>query len=94
MGIYKVNKKVLETFYEELIRLEDWVPFIIVMNLPGYIEDQLGTKVNNKKRWWKRIMKHKVEQETSNKGFQEGLNDEVDVFLNKYPKFRSIFEDV
>lgn len=28
MGIYKVNKKVLETFYEELIRLEDWVPFM------------------------------------------------------------------
>ncbi|MDO5849759.1 MAG: heat-shock protein [Methanobacteriaceae archaeon] len=92
LGLYKVNKNILENFWNDLIKLEDWIPFIIVMNLPGHIEDQLGSKVKNKKRWWKRIMEHKVESETSNKGFQEGLNDEVEEFLKKYPNYKMIFK--
>ena len=47
---YEINKTVLKEFYEELMALEDWIPFEIKSSLPLEISMKLGSKVKNKDR--------------------------------------------
>lgn len=45
---YKVNKNELKKYFQDLIELEDWIPYIIRMELPKGYSLKLGKNATNK----------------------------------------------
>ena len=92
---YEVDVDKLKKHYDELIRLEDWIPGHVNMYLPPEISLKLGSKVRNKDLWWRRIMHHKVHNETYNWESLDELWDwEDERFMEKYPQFAYLFTKV
>ncbi len=91
---YEVDVDKLKKHYDELIRLEDWIPEDIEMWLPAEVSLKLGSKVRNKDLWWDRIMRHKVFSETSKMSGPALLELEDERFMEKYPQFAYLFTKV
>ena len=81
----------LEYFYDDLIMLEDWIPFVITSNLPQDIFFKLGKNVENRKEYSNRLLQHKIANGRSGLSLNEALEKEIDIFLEKYPKFQPLF---
>ena len=45
---YKVNKNELKKYFQDLTELEDWIPYIIRMELPKGYSLELGKNATNK----------------------------------------------
>lgn len=45
---YKVNKNELKKYFQDLTELEDWIPYIIRMELPKGYSLKLGKNATNK----------------------------------------------
>ena len=91
---YMVDGEKLKKHYEELIRLEDWVPFHIRMRLPTDGSIRLGSKVRNRNLYNKRMYRHKVHNETSSLDGPDLLKWEDERFMEKYPQFAYLFTKV
>jgi hypothetical protein len=53
---YMVDGEKLKKHYDELIRLEDWIPSDVHMWLPAEVSLKLGSKAKNKNLRAKKIM--------------------------------------
>lgn len=62
---YKVNKNELKKYFQDLIELEDWIPYIIRMELPKGYSLKLGKNATNKDLLSKRLLEHKIENSRS-----------------------------
>ena len=91
---YMVDGEKLKKHYDELIRLEDWIPFHIIMKLPIDVGIKLGSKVRNKNRYENRMYRHKVHNETSSLDGPDLLKWEDERFMEKYPQFAYLFTKV
>lgn len=88
---YNLCEDKLQEFYEDLINLDDWIPFVITSNLPQDIFFKLGKNVKNKQEYNNRLLKHKISNGKSGLGLDESLENEISIFLKKYPKFEPLF---
>ncbi|MBQ9161223.1 MAG: heat-shock protein [Methanobrevibacter sp.] len=88
---YTLCEDKLESFYEDLINLDDWIPFLITSNLPQDVFFKLGKNIENKQEYNNRLLKHKIENGKSGLSLDESLEREISVFLDKYPKFQPLF---
>ena len=88
---YVLREDKLEDFYDDLIMLEDWIPFVITSNLPQNVFFKLGKNVKNRKVYSDRILQHKLSNGQSGLSLDEVLENEIHVFLEKYPKFEPLF---
>ncbi len=88
---YSLCEDKLEDYYPDLIMLDDWIPFVITSNLPNEVLFDLGKHVKNKKTYSDRLLRHKIENGQSGLGLDELLENEIHVFLEKYPKFEPLF---
>ncbi|MDO5824352.1 heat-shock protein [Methanobrevibacter sp.] len=86
---YEIDSQKLEEFYDDLISLEDWIPFEIKSSLPIEIAIKIGSKVKNKDLWWDRLMKH--QRANYGEDYYDYINWEIETFLRKYPYFKPIF---
>ena len=77
--------------YEDLINLDDWIPFLITSNLPQEVFFKLGKNIENKEEYNNRLLRHKIENGKSGLSLDESLENEVSIFLEKYPKFQPLF---
>ena len=90
--IYKVNKNELKKYFQDLIELEDWIPYIIRMELPKGYSLKLGKNATNKDLLSKRLLEHKIENSRSTMNGPELMDYEIDIFIRKYPYFTSLFD--
>lgn len=91
-GYYKINEDILKEYYDDLLKLCDWIPSIITRYLPVDIIMMLGEEVEDDDLYTKRIINHRIKKEVSDKNLEAMINEDVLEFLNKYPKFEPIFE--
>ena len=71
--------------------LDDWIPFVITSNLPQDVFFKLGKQVENKKEYSNRLLQHKLENGQSGLSLDEVLENEISIFLDKYPRFEPLF---
>ena len=88
---YTLCEEKLEEYYDDLIMLDDWIPFIITSNLPQDVFFKLGKNVENKKEYSNRLLQHKLENGQSGLSLDEFLEKEISIFLEKYPQFEPLF---
>ena len=88
---YNLLEDKLPYFHEDLIMLEDWIPFVIASNLPQEIFFKLGKNVSDKRKYSDRLLKHKLENNRCGLSLDEALENEISLFLEKYPKFHPLF---
>ncbi|MBR1611635.1 MAG: heat-shock protein [Methanobrevibacter sp.] len=88
---YSLCEDKLKDFHEDLIMLDDWIPFVITSNLPQDVFFKLGKDVKNKKIYSDRLLQHKLDNGQSGLSLDEVLENEIRVFLDKYPKFKPLF---
>jgi hypothetical protein len=89
---YDIDKERLKYYYDELISLEDWIPFHIDMYLPVEVSLKLGSKAKNKNLRAERLWKHKIHNETYDwNSLYDIYNWEDDRFIEKYPMFTPLF---
>ena len=89
---YKVNKNELKKYFQDLTELEDWIPYIIRMELPKGYSLKLGKNATNKDILSKRLLEHKIENSRSTMDGPELMDYEIDIFIRKYPYFTSLFD--
>lgn len=91
---YEINPDKLDEYFEDLLLLEDWVPFEIIRFLPleRAFKFTHGEKVKNKRLWKERIKEHEI----ANLGLDavDNYNGEIETFIRKYPGFKSIFIEI
>ena len=87
---YTLQEDKLKDFYNDLIMLEDWIPFVITSNLPQDIFFKLGKNVKDSKIY-SRLLQHKLDNGQSGLSLNEVLENEISTFLQKYPKFEPLF---
>ena len=88
---YTLQEDKLKDFYNDLIMLEDWIPFVITSNLPQDVFFKLGKNVNDRKTYSDRLLQHKLDNRQSGLSLNEVLENEICIFLEKYPKFEPLF---
>ncbi len=88
---YTLCEEKLEEYYDDLIMLDDWIPFIITSNLPQDVFFKLGKNVENKKEYSNRLLQHKLENGQSGLSLDEFFEKEISIFLEKYPQFEPLF---
>ena len=89
---YKVNKNELKKYFQDLIELEDWIPYIIRMELPKGYSLKLGKNATNKDLLSKRLLEHKLENSRSTMNGHKLMDYEIDIFIRKYSYFTSLFD--
>ncbi|WP_303247729.1 hypothetical protein [uncultured Methanobrevibacter sp.] len=91
---YEINPDKLDEYFEDLLLLEDWIPFEIIRCLPREraFKFTRGEKVKNKQLWKERIKEHEI----ANLGLDavDHYNGEIETFIRKYPGFKSIFVEI
>ena len=87
---YKVNKNELKKYFQDLTELEDWIPYIIRMELPKGYSLKLGINATNKDLLSKRLLEHKLENSRSTMNGPELMDYEIDIFIRKYSLFHII----
>lgn len=88
MDELKFNRKIkynlwedkLKDFHEDLILLDDWIPFVITSNLPQDVFFKLGKSAKNKKEYSNRLLQHKLDNGQSGLSLDEVLENEITVF--------------
>lgn len=88
---YTLCEDKLEDFHDDLIMLDDWIPFVITSNLPQDVFFKLGKDVKNKEEYSNRLLQHKLDNGQSGLSLDEVLEREISDFLEKYPKFEPLF---
>ena len=86
---YKVNKNELKKYFQDLTELEDWIPYIIRMELPKGYSLKLGKNATNKDLLSKRLLEHKLENSRSTMNGHKLMDYEIDIFIRKYSYFIS-----
>lgn len=89
---YKVNKNELKKYFQDLTELEDWIPYIIRMELPKGYSLKLGKNTTNKDLLSKRLLEHKLENSRSTMNGHKLMDYEIDIFIRKYPYFTLLFD--
>ena len=89
---YKVNKNELKKYFQDLTELEDWIPYIIRMELPKGYSLKLGKNATNKELLSKRLLEHKLENSRSTMNGHKLMDYESDIFIRKYSYFTSLFD--
>ena len=89
---YKVNKNELKKYFQDLTELEDWIPYIIRMELPKGYSLKLGKNATNKDLLSKRLLEHKLENSRSTMNGHKIMDYEIDIFIRKYSYFTSLFD--
>ena len=89
---YKVNKNELKKYFQDLTELEDWIPYIIRMELPKGYSLKLGKNATNKDLLSKRLLEHKLENSRSTMNDHKLMDYEIDIFIRKYSYFTSLFD--
>ena len=89
---YKVNKNELKKYFQDLTELEDWIPYIIRMELPKGYSLKLGKNATNKDLLSKRLLEHKLENSRSTMNGHKLIDYEIDIFIRKYSYFTSLFD--
>ena len=84
---YKVNKNELKKYFQDLTELEDWIPYIIRMELPKGYSLKLGKNATNKDLLSKRLLEHKLENSRSTMNGHKLMDYEIDIFIRKYSHF-------
>ena len=88
---YTLREDKLDNFHDDLIMLDDWIPFVITSNLPQDVFFKLGKDVENKEEYSNRLLQHKLDNGHSGLSLDEVLEREITDFLEKYPKFEPLF---
>ena len=88
---YTLCEAKLEDFHDDLIMLDEWIPFVITSNLPQDVFFKLGKDVENKEEYSNRLLQHKLDNGQSGLSLDEVLEREISDFLEKYPKFEPLF---
>ena len=88
---YTLCEDKLKDFYDDLIMLDDWIPFVITSNLPPHVFFKLGKDVENRAEYSNRLLQHKLDNGQCGLSLDEALEKEIGVFLEKYPKFEPLF---
>lgn len=88
---YEVDTDKLDDHYEDLLYLEDWIPFEILSYLSRERAFKIirGEKVKNKSLWKERIKEHQLVSLG-----KDCINLEVESFIRKYPEFKEIFIEI
>lgn len=91
---YEVVPEKLDEYFEDLLSLEDWVPFEIKVFLPLEYATALqsGSKVKNRNLWWKRLMEH--QRANPYDDYFDYMNWEIETFIRKYPYFSPLFVEI
>ena len=89
---YKVNKNELKKYFQDLTELEDWILYIIRMELPKGYSLKLGKNATNKDLLSKRLLEHKLENSRSTMNGHKLMDYEIDIFIRKYSYFTSLFD--
>ena len=89
---YKVNKNELKKYFQDLTELEDWIPYIIRMELPKGYSLKLGKNATNKDLLSKRLLEHKLENSRSTMNGHKLMDYEIDIFIRKFSYFTSLFD--
>ena len=89
---YKVNKNELKKYFQDLTELEDWILYIIRMELPKGYSLKLGKNATNKDLLSKRLLEHKLENSRSTMNSHKLMDYEIDIFIRKYSYFTSLFD--
>ena len=89
---YKVNKNEIKKYFQDLTELEDWIPYIIRMELPKGYSLKLGKNATNKDLLSKRLLEHKLENSRSTMNGHKLMDYEIDIFIRKYSYFTSLFD--
>lgn len=58
---YTLCEDKLEDFHDDLIMLDDWIPFVITSNLSQDVFFKLGKDVENKEEYSNRLLQHKLD---------------------------------
>ena len=93
-----MNKQKYEVVPEKIDEyLEDWIPSEVrrafYTKSPECMDAlHSGSKVKNKKLWWKRLMEH--QRENRGIGFFNYINWEIETFIRKYPYFSPLFVEI
>ncbi len=91
---YELNKDKISEFYNTLINLDDWIPFIIEINHPTLYYDHMQN-VEDKSSLSRKQNNHVVirdEYQWNHKYIEETDDWEIELFLNNYPQFKPLFK--
>lgn len=91
---YELNKDKIPIFIDDLINLDDWIPFEVDINHPTLYYDQIQnaedkSALSNKQYAHVAI---RDEYQRNHNYVEETLDWEIEEFLNKYPKFKPLFK--
>ncbi|WP_157064670.1 hypothetical protein [Methanobrevibacter millerae] len=90
---YELNKDKISEFIDDLINLDDWIPFEVNINHPTLYYDQIQnakdkSALSNKQYAHVAI---RDEYQRNHNYIEETLDWEIELFLNKYPQFKSLY---